>query len=53
MDGRARWMDNVFIERLWRLVKYECVYLHPFKAGGELRAGLTRWFTYYNQHRPI
>jgi putative transposase len=45
-------MDNVFIERLWRSVKYECVYLHAFETGSELRAGLTRWFTYYNHHRP-
>jgi len=52
MDGRGRWMDNVFIERLWRSVKYECVYLHAFETGTELRAGLGRWFTYYNQHRP-
>ena len=46
MDGRGRWMDNVFIERLWRSVKYECVYLHAFETGSELRAGLGRWFTY-------
>jgi putative transposase len=52
MDGRGRWMDNVFIERLWRSVKYECVYLHAFETGSELRAGLARWFTYYNHHRP-
>jgi len=52
MDGRGRWMDNVFIERLWRSVKYECVYLHAFETGTELRAGLGRWFTYYNHHRP-
>jgi putative transposase len=51
MDGRGRWMDNVFIERLWRSVKYECVYLHAFETGSELRAGLGRWFTYYN-HQP-
>ena len=40
MDGRGRWMDNVFIERLWRSLKYECVYLHAFETGSELRAGL-------------
>jgi hypothetical protein len=44
-------MDNVFIERLWRSVKYECVYLHAFETGSELRAGLGRWFSYYNHHR--
>ena len=52
MDGRGRWMDNVFIERLWRSVKYECVYLHAFETGSELRAGLGRWFAYYDKHRP-
>src|SRR3978361_828308 len=43
MDGRGRWMDNVFIERLWRSLKYECVYLHAFETGSELRTGLTGW----------
>ena len=52
MDGRGRWMDNVFIERLWRSLKYECVYLHGFETGSELRAGLARWITYYNTQRP-
>ena len=52
MDGRGRWMDNVFIERLWRSLKYECVYLHAFETGSELRAGLTRWVGYYNTRRP-
>ena len=42
MDGRGRWMDNVFIERLWRSLKYECVYLHASETGSELRAGLGR-----------
>jgi putative transposase len=52
MDGRGRWMDNVFVERLWRSLKYECVYLHAFDTGSELRAGLTRWIGYYNSRRP-
>jgi len=52
MDGRGRWMDNVFIERLWRSIKYECVYLNAFETGSELRAGLARWITYYNTERP-
>ena len=52
MDGRGRWMDNVFIERLWRSLKYECVYLHAFETGLELRAGLTQWIGYYNARRP-
>ena len=52
MDGRGRWMDNVFIERLWRSLKYECVYLHAFETGSELRNGLSRWINYYNTRRP-
>jgi putative transposase len=52
MDGRGRWMDNVFIERLWRSLKYECVYLHAFETGSELRAGLAWWIGYYNNRRP-
>ena len=52
MDGRGRWMDNVFIERLWRSMKYECIYLHAFETGSELRAGLAKWFGHYNAHRP-
>jgi putative transposase len=52
MDGRGRWIDNVFIERLWRSLKYECVYLHAFETGSELRTGLSRWIGYYNAQRP-
>jgi putative transposase len=52
MDGRGRWMDNMFIERLWRSLKYECVYLHAFETGSELRAGLSKWIGYYNAGRP-
>jgi putative transposase len=52
MDGRGRWLDNVFIERLWRSLKYECVYLHAFETGSELRAGLQSWIRYYNGCRP-
>ena len=52
MDGRGRWMDNVFIERLWRSMKYECVYLHAFETGGEARAGIGRWIDCYNAERP-
>ncbi len=46
-------MDNVFIERLWRSLKYECVYLHAFETGSELRAGLGRWFAYMISIVPI
>lgn len=52
MDGRGRWMDNVFIERLWRSLKYECVYMHAFETGSEARAGIGRWIDYYNAVRP-
>ncbi len=52
MDGRGRWMDNIFIERLWRSLKYECIYLHAFETGSETRAGIGRWMRYYNAERP-
>jgi putative transposase len=52
MDGRGRWMDNVFIERLWRSVKYECVYLFGHASLHELRGELIRWFDRYNHWRP-
>lgn len=52
MDGRGRWIDNRFIERLWRSLKYECVYLHAFETGSEARAGIGRWISYYNGERP-
>lgn len=52
MGGRGRWMDKVFIERLWRSLKYECVYLTAFETGSELRAGLGKWITYCNTQRP-
>ena len=52
MDGRGRWMDNVFIERLWRSLKYEEVYLKAYADGGEARAGIARWIAFYNNARP-
>lgn len=51
MDGKGRWVDNVFVERLWRSVKYEDVYLHAYETPTELRAGLARYFTFYNTRR--
>jgi putative transposase len=48
MDGRGRWMDNVFIERLWRSLKYECVFLTAFETGSEARTGIGHWIGYYN-----
>jgi putative transposase len=52
MDGRGRCLDNVFVERLWRSVKYEDVYLHGYEAVPELHRGLGRYFTFYNEERP-
>lgn len=52
MDGKGRWMDNVFIERLWRSLKYECVYLHAWETGSETRAGIKKWMNFYNAQRP-
>jgi putative transposase len=51
MDGKGRWIDNVFIERLWRSVKYEEVYLHAYTNGTEARTALTRYFSFYNARR--
>ena len=51
MDGKGRWIDNVFIERLWRSVKYEDIYLRAYENGRELQAGLTRYFEFYNRRR--
>lgn len=52
MDGKGRWMDNIFIERLWRSLKYECVYLNAFETGSQARAGIGRWIDFYNHQRP-
>jgi putative transposase len=51
MDGRRRWLDNVFVERLWRSVKYEEVYIWRHETVSALRTGLTRYFGYYNDER--
>ncbi len=51
MDGKGRWMDNVFIERLWRSVKYEDVYLKEYSSVETLRRGLAQYFQYYNHER--
>ncbi len=52
MDGRGRCMDNIFVERLWRSLKYQEVYLHEFESPREARAGITRYFELYNTFRP-
>ncbi len=51
MDGKGRWVDNVFIERLWRSVKYEEIYLHAYANATEARSALTRYFSFYNERR--
>jgi len=52
MDGRGRFLDNIFVERLWRSLKYECVYLHAWETGSDARAGITKWVEFYNHKRP-
>jgi putative transposase len=52
MDGRGRWIDNRMIERLWRSLKYECVYLNAFETGSEARRGIGSWIAYYIKERP-
>jgi putative transposase len=52
MDGKGRWRDNVFVERLWKSVKYEEVYLHAYDTVSAARAGLARYFQFYNTRRP-
>ncbi|MBI5761587.1 MAG: IS3 family transposase [Planctomycetales bacterium] len=52
MDGRGRAMDNVFIERLWRSVKYEDIYLKDYTNGADVNEGLTQWFDLYTYRRP-
>ena len=52
MDGRGAWRDNVFVERLWRSVKYDEVYLHAYNSVIEAKQGLDRYFKFYNQRRP-
>lgn len=52
MDGRGRVYDNIFVERLWRTVKYEEVYLNEYRSAGEVRAHLAAYFRFYNEERP-
>ena len=52
MDGKGCWRDNVFVERLWRSVKYEEVYLHAYDSVSDAKSGLKNYFARYNQHRP-
>lgn len=52
MDGKGAWRDNVFVERLWRSVKYEDIYLHAYESVHEVKKGLNRYFCFYNHKRP-
>ena len=52
MDGKGAWRDNVFVERLWRSVKYEEVYLRAYESVGDARASITRYLAFYNERRP-
>jgi putative transposase len=54
MDGKGRFLDNIFVERLWRTLKYECVYLHAWETGSEAKAGIRKWMssTTTNAHTP-
>ncbi len=52
MDGKGAWRDNVFVERLWRSIKYEEIYLKAYDTVGEARASIGRYLTFYNGRRP-
>ncbi len=52
MDGKGSWRDNVFIERLWRSVKYKDIYLRAYDSASAVRTGLNRYFNFYNSRRP-
>jgi putative transposase len=52
MDGKGRWYDNVFVERFWRSLKYEQVYLHAYESVSEARSKIGRYIEFYNSRRP-
>jgi putative transposase len=52
MDGKGSWRDNIFVERLWRSIKYEEVYLHAYESASEAKASLGRYIGFYNEQRP-
>jgi putative transposase len=52
MDGKGAWRDNVFVERLWRSIKYEEVYLKAYDSVSEARTSIGRYLTFYNGRRP-
>ena len=52
MDGKGRFLDNIFVERLWRSLKYECLYLHAWETGSEAKTRVGKWIEFYNHKRP-
>jgi transposase InsO family protein len=52
MDGKGRYLDNIFIERLWRSLKYEDIFLKAYGSPAEARSGIGAWLTFYNDKRP-
>lgn len=52
MDGKGRWRDNVYIERFWRTIKYDEIYLHAYEGVSEARSGIGRFIAFYNEDRP-
>jgi putative transposase len=52
MDGKGCWRDNVFVERLWKSVKYEEIYLHGYDTVSDVKQALSRYFDFYNRRRP-
>jgi putative transposase len=52
MDGKGRYMDNIFVERLWRSLKYEEVYLNAYATVAEAKTGIGAWLSFYNDERP-
>lgn len=52
MDGKGRFLDNIFVEHLWRNLKYECVYQQAWETGLEAKIGVGKWLKFYNRKRP-
>jgi len=52
MDGKSRFLDNIFVERLWRSLKYECVYRHTWESGSKTKTRIGKWMEFYNRKRP-
>ena len=52
MDGKGRFLDNIFVERLWQSLKYECVVLNAWENGSEAKAGVGKWIEFYNRKWP-